>query len=174
MVLSLTKTRQFVHLLMVHSQWTSGINVNAPSVQEITCNDTSHNYWRTLDSSDKFSVSQPENSSFVWNPELSPFLIPHLYLLVIIALTLNVREINQNAFFKVNGCKESKRRGKIGMLSQSPLCMKAKDKPKCKELVSWFTPAAAKSRRPKTEPWVGEAVPSVFTICCIIVTESLH
>lgn len=41
---------------------------------------------------------------------------PH-YLLVIIALTLSVSEINHDDFSKVNGCKESKNREKLAMLS---------------------------------------------------------
>lgn len=82
-----------------------------------------------------------QNRSFFWHPELSPFL-SSISLLVIIALTLNAREINQNDFFKVNGCKESKRgRTKIAMLSLCPLGMEGKDKPKCRELEHWFSPA---------------------------------
>ena len=57
-------------------------------------------------------LTRLQNRSLFWHPELSPFL-SSVSLLVIIALTLNVREINQNDFFKVNGCKESKRGGKI-------------------------------------------------------------
>lgn len=55
-----------------------------------------------------------------------------------------MREINQNDFFKVNGCKESdrgERKKKLAMLSQCPLCMKGKDELKCRELVCRFTPA---------------------------------
>lgn len=86
-------------------------------------------------------LTRLQNRSLFWHPELSPFL-SSVSLLVIIALTLNVREINQNDFFKVNGCKESKRgRKKIAMLSLCPLCMKGKDELKCRELVHWFTPA---------------------------------
>lgn len=59
--------------------------------------------------------------------------------LIIIALTLTVREINQNDFFQ-SGCgwMESEwemGKKKIAMLSQCPLSMKVKDKLKCTNLL---------------------------------------
>lgn len=55
-------------------------------------------------------LTRLQNRSLFWHPELPPFL-SSISLLVIIALTLSVREMNQNAFFFyfINGCKDSKR-----------------------------------------------------------------
>lgn len=72
---------------------------------QLTSLDTGINELRSM------CLTRLPNRGLFWHPELSPFLSSTL--LVIIALTLSVKEINQNDFFKVNGCKESKRgRGK--------------------------------------------------------------
>lgn len=129
-----------------------------PDVQVYTCTDkcpTFNNMHQAtplvtgLNQPHAMCLTQLKNRSLFWHPELSPFLWS-VSLLVIIALTLNVKEINLNDFFKVNGCKESKRGRKIlARLSLSPLCMKGKGKLKCRAQLypsSAWTAAAKPAR----------------------------
>lgn len=89
------------------TQWPPGIYVlrRRHDVQVCRCHDKcptfnkTHLLWHWIKLAHSTCLTQLKNRRLLWHPELSPFL-SSASLLVIIVLTLSVRQINQNDFFQ--------------------------------------------------------------------------